>query len=83
MRMKIAFSFPSPTSTIMPHKKKANDTNSAEEFSDVSSSSNTDESVAGLHDNWTFPVVSHKAKREEYESVSELECARPSPHGAN
>jgi hypothetical protein len=62
----------------MPKQRKsANDTDSAEEFSDVSSASDTDESAADTQDNWTFPVVSHKAKREEYESVSE--CARPSP----
>lgn len=63
----------------MPSKKNANHDNidSGEEFSDVSPSSDTDESVAGLQDNWVFPVVSHKAKHEEYESVSE--CAQPSP----
>ena len=58
-------------------RKKANDTDSAEEFSDVSSASDSDESAPEMQDNWTFPVVSHKAKREEYESVSDYACSSP------
>lgn len=56
-------------------KKKPVDIVSGEEFSDVSSSLDTDESEADTRDNWMFPVVSHKAKREEYQSVSQ--CAQP------
>jgi len=47
-----------------------------EDFSDVSPTvdSDDDESVAQTQDDWTFPVVSSKAKREEYEAASEFCC---------
>jgi hypothetical protein len=54
-------------------KKKPSDTTSAEEFSDVDSSLDTDESASDTQDTWTFPVVPHHGKRQEFESVSKLE----------
>jgi hypothetical protein len=52
-------------------QRNQNDSGSGESFSDVSSSMDSDdESLAPAQDNWTFPVVSSKAKREEYETAS-------------
>jgi len=48
-----------------------NDPISGEEFSDVGPDTD-DEFISQTQDNWTFPVVSHMAKREEYESVSKI-----------
>ena len=68
-------------SAIMPtHKQQRNQnypsSESGEEFSDVGPTldSDDDESVVQTQDNWTFPVVSSKAKREEYESASKFHC---------
>jgi len=57
----------------MPGRTKQNTRNDpgseGEDFSDVTSSADSDDgSLAPTH--WTFPVVSHHAKREEYEAVS-------------
>jgi len=53
--------------TIMPtHSQQSwdqNDRGSGEEFSDVGPDTD-DESVVQIQDNWTFPVVPHKARRE-------------------
>lgn len=54
------------------HRQQRNQNNSSsgEGFSDVSSMDTADESLALTQDNWTFPVVSSKAKRDEYETAS-------------
>lgn len=63
-------------SAIMPTRRRRqnqDNSSSGEEFSDVSPTVNTDdESVTQPQDNWTFPVVSSKAKREEYETASKF-----------
>ena len=54
-------------------RQQQNNSSSGEEFSDVGRNVDTDdESVAETQDNWTFPVVSPKAKREEYETASKF-----------
>ena len=61
--------------TIMPtHRQQSwsqNDPSSGEEFSDVGLDTD-DESVAQTQDNWTFPVVHHMARQEQYETVSKI-----------
>jgi len=58
--------------------KKTSGASSGEEFSDVSSSADTDdEAAAHTHDNWTFPVVPYRAKREDYETVSKRAQSLP------
>ena len=69
-------------SAIMPAQRQQRNQNNSripspgEDFSDVSPTvdSDDDESVAQTQDDWTFPVVSSKAKREEYEAASEFCC---------
>ena len=52
------------------------DSGSGEEFSDLHPTvdSDDDESVAQTLDNWIFPVVPPKARREEYETASKFHC---------
>ena len=54
-------------------QRHQNDSGSGEEFSDVDPTVDTDdESDAQTPDNWTFPVVTPKAKCEEYETASKF-----------
>jgi hypothetical protein len=59
-------------SAIMGRRQPRNQNNSSsgEEFSSTVDTDN--ESVSQTQDNWTFPVVSHKARREEYETASKF-----------
>ena len=59
---------------MLTHRQwNQHDSSSGEQFSNVSPTVDTDdESVTQIQDNWTFPVVSHKAKREEYETASKF-----------
>ena len=66
---------PFPTAIMPTHRRQQNqnDPSSGEDFSDVSPvDTDDDESVAQTLDNWTFPVVSSRAKREEYETASKF-----------
>jgi hypothetical protein len=69
---------PFPSSIMLAHTQRRNQNNSSagEEFSDVSSTDSLedDESLAQIQDNWTFPVVAHKAKRKVYEKASKFHC---------
>ena len=59
--------------THRPQQRNQGDPGSGEDFSDVSSTVDTDdESVAQTQDTWTFPVLSSKPKREEYETASKF-----------
>lgn len=53
----------------MPRPPKSKVQSEAEEFSDVSSGSGSEDEV--VEDNWVFPVVGHDAKRPEYIEVRE------------
>jgi hypothetical protein len=71
----IATSFNKPHMPTHRQQRNQNYPSSGEEFSDVGPTSDSDdESVAQTQDNWMFPVVSSKAKREEYETASKFHC---------
>ena len=54
-------------------QRNHNHSSSGEQFSDISPFEDSDdESIAQIQDGWTFPVVSPKAKREEYEMASKF-----------
>src|SRR5882762_6475295 len=63
------------SNAIMPNRGKQRNQNafsSGEEFSDVDPTVDTDDESAQPEDNWTFPEVPRKAKREEYETASKF-----------
>lgn len=66
-------SFTTLSSPGMPPKKKRPTLpeSDGEEFSDVSSSSDTNTEDELAEDTWVFPVVALQAKRGEYEAVCE------------
>ena len=63
----------------MAHKKRLTPVvqeSEGEEFSDVSTNSAASSELSAfddsIDDGWVFPIVSAKAKREEYEAVHEI-----------
>jgi hypothetical protein len=59
----------------MARKKKSTPVvqeSEGEEFSDVSTNSAASSELSAIDDGWVFPIVSAKAKREEYEAVREI-----------